>query len=219
MSTTYSGGTGTVSDLASASYPISISVPRQPSYSRFFAIPLIGYLARGILLIPHLFALYFVGIVNSIIHYGAWFPVISNGQYPDWAYNWTSGYLRWGVRIMAYFYGLTDQYPPFAINSENDGYPIQVAFQVPQNPGKFFAIPVVGIFARIILLIPHMIALYVLFLVNALIHLAAWFPVISSGQYPDWAYNWTTGTMRWYVRLGAYFFGFSDAYPPFSMSE
>jgi hypothetical protein len=160
-----------------------------------------------------------VGIVNTIIHYAAWFPVLTGGTYPDWAYNWTAGYLRWAVRVGAYLFGLTDQYPPFAMNSESDGYPVQVAFQYPQNPGKFFAIPILGGLVRGILLIPHVIALYVVYAINGIIHLAAWAPVLFGGQYPDWAYNWTTGMLRWYVRIGAYFFGFSDAYPPFTLSE
>jgi hypothetical protein len=220
MATTYSGGTGTSAPVVSSTgYPVSVTFQRQPSYNRFFAIPLIGIIARSVLLIPHFIALYIVGAITGLMHLVAWFPVLTSGSYPEWAYTWSTGTMRWSARVIAYLFGLTDQYPPFALGSNDDGYPVQLAVQYPSNPGKFFAIPVIGYAVRYIALIPHFIVLYVIYAIAGLVQLVAWVPVLTSGQYPEWAEQWTGGLIRWFARVQAYIYGLSDQYPPFSLSN
>src|SRR6516225_6168862 len=88
MSTTFSGGTGTAApSVSSTGFPVSVTYARQPSYNRFFAVPLIGFLARYVLLIPHVICAVVVSLVSVIMHLAAWFPVLSNGTYPEWAYT------------------------------------------------------------------------------------------------------------------------------------
>src|SRR5690349_17048231 len=108
MATTYSGGISTsTSNLSSTGYPVSVTYQRQPSYNRFYAIPWLGILIKEIILIPHLIALLVVGLVNTLMHLVAWVPVLTSGTYPQWAYNWSSGTIRWGVRVGAFLLGLT----------------------------------------------------------------------------------------------------------------
>jgi hypothetical protein len=42
--------------------------------------------------------------------------VLFTGQYPGWGFSLTAGTLRWTMRVYAYVYGLTDQYPPFSLS-------------------------------------------------------------------------------------------------------
>src|SRR5579864_9409156 len=107
MATTYSGGTTSTPVASSTGFPVSVTFQRQASYNRFFAIPLIGYIARIVLLIPHVIALYIVALITALMHYVAWIPVLTSGTYPQWAYQWSTGTIRWGVRIFAYLFGLT----------------------------------------------------------------------------------------------------------------
>jgi len=95
-------------------YPVQVSWETPPTNARFFAIPLIGILARAILLIPHLVVLYFVGICVFAAVLVLWIPVLVNGRYPAWGYRLVGGYIRWQARLTAYIYGVTDRYPtPF----------------------------------------------------------------------------------------------------------
>lgn len=95
-------------------YPVQVSWETPPTNGRFWAIPFVGILARGILLIPHLVVLYFVGICVFAAVFVLWIPVLVNGRYPAWGYRLVGGYIRWQARLTAYVYGLTDRYPtPF----------------------------------------------------------------------------------------------------------
>ena len=219
MSTTFTGGAGAPPITPGTGYPVSVSFARQDSYNRFFAIPLVGALARTVLLIPHFIALYVVGIVTSLVHLVAWIPVLTGGSYPGWAYTITSGTIRWSVRVFAYHFGLTDSYPPFGLGANGDGYAVQVEVQYPNNPSKFFAIPVVGYVARAVVLIPHLIAIYVLYIVAGLFQLITWVPVLFGGQYPEWGESVVGGFLRWAARVYGYLYGLSDQYPPFSLSD
>jgi hypothetical protein len=123
------------------------------------------------------------------------------------------------VRVFAFLFGLTDQYPPFSLGSNDDGYPVQVAIQYPSNPNKFFAIPIIGYYAREILLILHLIVLYVLGIIVYVMQLATWIPVLFGGQYPEWGESFVGGFIRWGARVGAYLYGLSDQYPPFALDN
>jgi uncharacterized RDD family membrane protein YckC len=97
-----------------APYPVHVSWETPPTNGRFWAIPVVGILARVILLIPHLAVLYFVGICVYAAALVLWIPVLMNGRYPAWGYRLVGGYIRWQARLTAYMYGLTDRYPtPF----------------------------------------------------------------------------------------------------------
>ncbi len=99
-------------------YPVQVTWEVPATNGRFWAIPILGALARAGLLVPHLVVLYFVGIVVFLAILVLWVPVLSNGKYPAWGYRLVGGYIRWTARLSAYFYGLTDRYPtPFDRNA------------------------------------------------------------------------------------------------------
>lgn len=219
MATTYSGGTTSTPVASSTGYPVSVTFERQPSYSRLYAIPFLGIFIKEIILIPHLIALGVVGLINAVMHLVAWFSVLTRGTYPEWAYNWTTGTIRWGVRVFAFLLGLTDKYPPFGLGSNDDGYPVQVAFQYPANPGKLYAIPLLGYAIRYVLLIPHLIVLEVLVFVVYILNIVTWIPVLFGGQYPEWGESMCGGALRWGARIAAYLYGLTDQYPPFALGN
>jgi hypothetical protein len=70
-----------------------------------------------VLLIPHLFVLALLGFAVALTQFFLWVPVLFGGVYPKWGYAFVGGYLRWSLRVMAYFYGLTDRYPPFRLTN------------------------------------------------------------------------------------------------------
>src|SRR2546421_328295 len=97
-------------------------------------------------------------------------------------------------------------------------YPIVLSTGKPVAVGRFWAIPIVGILVKAIILIPHFIVLYVLGIVVGICQLVIWIPVLFAGEYPAWAYQLVSGYTLWTIRVYAYLLGLTDAYPPFAFS-
>jgi hypothetical protein len=76
-------------------------------------------LLRIILAIPHAIVLGFLGIAFFFIWIFAAISILASGNYPDWAFDFIRGYLRWNARVLAYMAALVDEYPPFSF--ENGG--------------------------------------------------------------------------------------------------
>jgi hypothetical protein len=82
-----------------SAYPVSVEFIIPAHNGWFWAIPVVGYLARVLVLIPHVIVVLFAG------------------RYPTWGYALVGGYLRWNLRVNAFLLGLTDEYPPFRLGS------------------------------------------------------------------------------------------------------
>jgi Domain of unknown function (DUF4389) len=95
------------------SYPVRVTIPAQPAYSRAWAIPVAGLLVKVVLLIPHFIILRILQFVVGALQLVLWIPVLFKGNYPTWGYQLVGGYIRWSARVTSYLLGLTDQYPPF----------------------------------------------------------------------------------------------------------
>jgi hypothetical protein len=204
---------------AGTGYPVQLYWQIQPSYNRFWAIPLIGYYAKAIVLIPHFIALAVLGLGVSVCQLFLWAYVLFGGKYPEWGYRFVGGTVRWGTRAQMFFYGLTDRYPPFSLGNDGDQYPVQVTFDIPPSNNRFWAIPLIGIVAKIIILIPHLIILYALNLVVGILQLGLWVPVLFGGSYPDVGHTMVGGFIRWGLRVGSFFLGLTDRYPPFALGQ
>jgi len=212
------GDQGGTSTYAGSSYPIDFQADYPESPGKLYAIPIVGWLIRVVLLIPHLIAVQVLSYAVAFIQLFAWAPVLFTGKFQPGLYSFEAGVLRWSGRIYAYLFGLTDQYPPFALGSDDDdGYPVRVLFERPEESNRLWAIPIAGYVVKLIILIPHLIAVSVLGLVTVLMQLVAWIPVLFTGQYPGWAYSFTTGYLRWSMRTSGYFLGLTDQYPPFRL--
>lgn len=72
-----------------------------------------------------------------------------------------------------------------AVTADEPAYDVQIEFTMPAAHNRFWAIPVLGIAVKLILLIPHIIILSVLAHVTALLFLVTWIPVLFGGRYPS----------------------------------
>jgi len=81
---------------------------------------------RSILAIPHLFILYFLQIAAGVVAFIGWWAALFTGRLPEFAVSFLSGYLRWTMRVSAYMYLLTDEYPPFTLD-DDPAYPVRLA--------------------------------------------------------------------------------------------
>lgn len=98
-------------------YPVGLTVVRPENPSKMLAAATLLFLVPKLLiLIPHLIALYFLGIIALIIGAFAQFAVLFTGKYPEGAFKMVRGILQWQVRLNCYLFGLTDKYPPFSLD-------------------------------------------------------------------------------------------------------
>jgi hypothetical protein len=71
---------------------------------------------RFILVIPHLIVLAILGIAAWVVLIVAFFAVLFTAHWPEGMRNFVVGVLRWSTRVNAYFFLLTDEYPPFSLD-------------------------------------------------------------------------------------------------------
>ncbi|MCZ7529068.1 MAG: DUF4389 domain-containing protein [Acidimicrobiia bacterium] len=72
-------------------------------------------LVKWLLIIPHLFVLFFVAIGAAVVHLISFFAVLFTGRYPAGMREFVLGFLRWALRVNVYVMFLTDDYPPFSL--------------------------------------------------------------------------------------------------------
>jgi hypothetical protein len=70
---------------------------------------------RLILAIPHLLAVWALGLAWGIATFIAWVAILFTGRYPPALYEFALGVFRWNTRVEAYLLLMTDRYPPFSL--------------------------------------------------------------------------------------------------------
>ncbi len=66
-----------------------------------------------IMIIPHIFCIYFRMIGLLFVNIISWFAVLFTGKIPAGMHEFTVGTLRWGMRLSLYINFLSEGYPPF----------------------------------------------------------------------------------------------------------
>ncbi len=92
------------------SYPVSFGAGDFPETRERWSVGL-----RAVFVIPHLVVLVFLSIAWLLTAIIAWFAILFTGNYPQSLYDFAVGYMRWTVRVQAYFLLMRDEYPPFSL--------------------------------------------------------------------------------------------------------
>ena len=71
-------------------------------------------------------------------------------------------------------------------------------------------------FFRLLLAIPHFIAVTFYFLAAEVVVIIAWFALLFTGRYPQGMYDFVAGALRYQTRVYGYAALLTDQYPPFS---
>jgi hypothetical protein len=149
----------------------------------------------------------FLGAVAYVLAIVSWFTIVIGGTHIPAIRQYTTFYLRWRVRALAYLMLLEDGYPPFG----DAAYPASLTFVDAEGPRNRLT---VGF--RLILIIPHMIVVGLLSIAWWVTSFVAWFAILFTGNYPQGLYNFAAGVLRWFIRVEAYLLLLVDEYPPFS---
>ncbi|MGO8862737.1 MAG: DUF4389 domain-containing protein [Acidimicrobiales bacterium] len=70
---------------------------------------------RIIMVIPQYIVLSVVGIAAAVVLLVAWFVVLVTGRWHEGMRRFCIGYYRWSIRVQAYLFLITDDYPPFSL--------------------------------------------------------------------------------------------------------
>ena len=195
-------------------YP-KINIPLIQNPSKFYAIPILGFLVKIFAIIPVAIVILFLSLFFIIVTLINSFYVLFTGKYWPFAYNYNLGLIKLNTKVYFYFTGLTDKYPGFDFKI-NDNYSVEMP--MPENPSRFFAIPVIGGLVRAILLIPYAIYAYVLQSAAGIAYFISFVPVLFMGKYLESTYELIRDYNRVNVASSAYMMGLSDKYPSFWIS-
>lgn len=87
-----------------------------PTLNRWLNLPIVGFVVKAILVVPHLLILFFTGIAVFFVVIYAQFAILFTGRFPRSMFNFVAGWLQLSFRVAAYVYSLTDRYPPFSFD-------------------------------------------------------------------------------------------------------
>jgi hypothetical protein len=151
------------------------------------------------------------GLLGAVAYFLAiisWFTIVLTGTHIVGIRQFTTFFLRWRVRAIAYLMLLEDAYPPFG----DDQYPASVDVIDPAEPRDR-----VSVGFRLLLAIPHFIVLFFVMIGWCVTTIVAWFLILFTGEYPAGLYEFGVGSLRWLIRVQAYLLLLVDDYPPFSL--
>jgi hypothetical protein len=164
-------------------------------------------LVKWLLVIPHWFALFFVGIGAFCVLIYAFFAVLFTGRFPRGAFDYLVGTYRWAYRVVIYAYLMVDPYPPFTL-ADDPNYPVRLDIEYPEHVANWRPL------VQWLLVIPYLIVAGVLGWLTGIMAFIAFFTILFTKQIPRGLYELMVPGLRWQLRGGAYSHFMTERYPP-----
>jgi len=187
-------------------YPIAYEADFNPTPNRWTTF------FRLLLAIPWFVVAIFWGIVFYITVFIAWLAVIILGRYPKGLYDLNAGIVRFLIRVTAWIYLQTDEWPAFGIGDE-PSYPIRVNFAPPaERQSRLKAL------FRYILALPVLLVLsYGTAYIQLCAGLVAWLTIVFRGYMPEGINDMMTFVNSFHARVYGYLAILTDDYPPIGL--
>jgi hypothetical protein len=135
--------------------------------------------------------------------------ILFRQKYPRWWFDFNVEYQRFSMRITAYMFLLTDEYPS---TDEHQGVHLEIDYPDAAQLNRFLPL------FKWILAIPHYVVLAVLWPIALLLVMIGWLVILFTGNFPEGFHTFIVGVNRWGQRVMAYAFLLTtDEYPPFSL--
>jgi hypothetical protein len=136
--------------------------------------------------------------------------ILFRQRYPRWWFDFARELTRFGSRVGAYLFLLTDQYPSTV---EEQSVHLELDYPDVENDLNRW-LPLV----KWLLAIPHYIVLFFLGIAALFATIFAWVTILATGRYPRDLFEFVVGVGRWGLRVAAYAsLLVTDRYPPFSL--
>jgi len=104
-----------------AGYPFDARTPVNENPSKGWAVAGILLFPKALALIPHMILLWFVMVAAVIATWFGYLAVVFTGRLPLGIQDFVAGTVQWYVRVMSWFLGLVDEYPPFGVKIQPAG--------------------------------------------------------------------------------------------------
>jgi hypothetical protein len=197
-------------------YPINFDVEYGTGErQRGLAVLGILWFLKGLLLIPHLIVLAFLGIAASVVGWFGYFVIAFTGELPEGMSRYMTQVVTWSNRTSAWLYSTTDEYPPFAFDAPS--YPARTTVNDGSGP-RSRGWAVLGIFfIKVLAALPHLVVVSVL---SWAASVASWFGywiIAFTGKLPEGLHTFVVGVLRWNTRTIGWIASLTDQYPPFSL--
>ena len=194
---------------------LKLTIKHQESYSRGELL-LRTFFGAIYILFPHVFLMMFCQIWAGILSFISWWVVLFTGRYPQSFFEYQVKMIRWNVRVNARNMNLTDGYPSFFPSGTDDLTSFEMDYPEKLSRGLLLARAFFGFFY---ILIPHGFMLIFRAIAAAVLRFLAWWVILFTGKYPQGWHDFQVGTLRWGIRVNAYYSFLTDTYPPFSGKE
>ena len=110
----YPGFTYAIED----NYTVAVPFPLQPN--RLYAIPLLGFALRFIILLPYFFYISIIGNAVEIMTVFSSFAVLFKGYYPESTYELVLDEIRLSTSLPLYVSGISDTIPTYKISMHHN---------------------------------------------------------------------------------------------------
>lgn len=196
-------------------YPVRLMVFDERAESRFWGHPIIGVLARLVALLPHILWLVFLAFMGLLWMVAiGWIPILLMRRVPEFQAEISEELVHRGSRVGAYLL-LLPGYPPLGIGQPG---PVDVWFDLEaRSISRWWGIPLVGPLARLVVLVPHILVLFLLGLLVGVVWLLVWIPIWIQARIPDRAVRLFGTYLRYWARVASYALMLPVPYPPFTL--
>ena len=189
-------------------YPITYEADFKPEPNRWTTF------FRLLLAIPWVIVAAFWGLVFIFTHLIAWVAIIVLGRYPQWLYDVNAGIVRFSIRVSAWIYLQTDEWPQFGL-SDDSSYPIRVNI----GPAAERQSRLKALF-RWILALPVLLVLsYGTSYIQLAAAFVAWLTIVFRGYMPQGVHDMLTFVNGFHARVFGYLAFLTDAYPPVGLEK
>jgi hypothetical protein len=194
-------------------YPVQVTVFDERAQSRLWGIPLAGPLVRLVLLIPHILWMLLIAVMGLawMVLLG-WIPILLVQRVPEFQAEISEELVHRGSRMAGYL-GFLPCYPPFGIGEPG---PVDVRFDLEgRTIGRWWGIPVVGLLARHLVVVPHVLVLLLLGVLVGILWLLIWIPILLLGRIPSLAARAFGGYIRYWAQVASYALMLPVPYPAY----
>ncbi len=194
-------------------YP-ELKIDRIKSPNRFYAVPIVGFLVKLIMVIPVGIELWVLTIAQFFVYVFNSFYISFKGTYWKSAYRLNLGIMRLETNLNFFLWGLTDTYPGFDFKTTN--YTLDIAYN--KKPNRLFATPILGLIIRFVMLLPYSIYSQVVSTASFIAILVSWTDVLFKKKYPATTFEIARDSIRVDQAAKMYYLGMSDSYPSWWIS-
>ena len=190
---------------------MKLDIVHQSRYSRGELL-LRSFFGFFYIAIPHAFCLYFLAIWAIILHIITFFIILFTQRYPKANFDYFLKFFRWQLRVNAKMLNLSDGYPAFGLNADDDKTSLDVPYNEHVPWTKALLIFLLGAF----ILIPHLFCLVFLSIGAWFMIFFSWIVVLFTGKYPEGMHQYMVRFIRWNTRVNLYLYFMYPHYPPFN---